>query len=306
MKAALQTLTLGLLLSTSLQAGQTDFGGGSAGARWLNINTSVRSAGMGGGTSALSGLDTQSLNPAGLASLGGAQASLGHSILVQDASLEHLGAGYSPMAGTGAALGFDYVRMGTVDGFTVDSTNALVPVSYSPYAYALNLGAGHDFGMGVAGGLNLKYINQNLDGTGASTFAADLGAQYKLEGTGFTGAASISDLGGTLSGSSLASLIRIGGAYAFGEELPLTLAADLAFDRSYSSSQQLRIGGEYIVQNALGLRAGYHYDGADQTASGVSFGAGIKYDWLNVDYAMTVVPNAISSLHQISLTATLP
>jgi hypothetical protein len=84
--------------------------------------------------------------------------------------------------------------------------------------------------------------------------------------------------------------LKAGAAFARG---PFVLACDISKPRGFSS--RISLGGEFIVAEALALRAGYRSDR--------SFATGVGFSWraLDVDYAF-VPHDEIEDSHHFSAT----
>lgn len=164
-------------------------------------------------------------------------------------------------------------------------------------------------------GGTFKYIHSGLWNMNASAIAADLGITYRTPYDPLVIGMSISNFGSSmrLEGPDVAVRFdpdpQVDGnndgiiAYQITRswELPVTfrfglgyeviktdnhkilLSTDLIYPNNYNN--YTNVGAEYALQNRYFLRAGYRQLFADDTEGGLSFGAGLMYKSVLVDYA---------------------
>lgn len=303
MKKIFLTALLGLALP--LAADQTNYGAGSQAAPWLKLGNDARISALGNaGVAVVDNVNSAALNPAGLASIQGQQVAFMHQAYVLDESIEHLAYGLGVMKDLGMSLSLDYLNFGSIDKYKIDATtNQLVSDgSFTPTALHLDLGAGYSLGS-VALGVNAKYISQTLDGTGASTVGADVGALWKQGESGLSIGLAVQDLGGQLSGADLPMSTRAGLAYKLDvrQSDAVTAAFDADIPSADSGASSFGGGLEYSAQKLYAVRAGYKAVG-NNGASGLTFGAGAQISFLQIDYAFSAV-GELGNTHQISALA---
>ncbi len=177
-------------------------------------------------------------------------------------------------------------------------------------------------GLGVGG--SVRYIRSQLhpvDGVGTN-WAVDLGVLYRFPGflRGMRLGGSLSNLGPEISYRSEAAsdpmprLLRLGfsyetsmgpyGAFLLSTELNKVMVnwtKDGLWDEVKESKRC--IGAEYKYSDAnddyaVFLRAGYYYDReAPNVPKGATFGGGLKYEWLQFDFAFIEPPEDLGDIY---------
>jgi outer membrane protein OmpA-like peptidoglycan-associated protein len=186
-------------------------------------------------------------------------------------------------------------------GGTVSSSDIMLTLAYGNYLNIFN----YDFSFG--GGI--KILRQSLVGIENTSYALDLGAQYKIKYV---------SLGATIQNFALSKpkfhetdftlpeTYRVGSALTMpiGKSLQMNLAADIAWIRE----QNLRYytGAELIIADLLALRSGYKIHSTEASRWGIGMGLNIPMEWLansntRLDYAYSPVDAFESSIHRFSL-----
>ncbi|MDP6698374.1 MAG: hypothetical protein QGH25_01905, partial [Candidatus Latescibacteria bacterium] len=171
-----------------------------------------------------------------------------------------------------------------------------------------------------------KIITQSIDGVGATAFAADFGAIYRINSTYSLGAR-INNLGSDLTfydiGAPLPLIFSIGAAAVVVDDpdsgMAVTVLADAT--KPQDAEQLLYTAVEAQLFNMLKLRSGYKLNyqsieddkvdevsgavvGADRTEEGLTAGLGLDFGMAGynatVDYAFTSF-GILDSVHQFSL-----
>jgi hypothetical protein len=278
-----------LILPMGALAAQTDYGTANVSAPWLKNENSAAAAGMAGVFSGSSSrVDALQINPASLASLSNQQISFMHNIGFQDQATEHLAYGLSLGEGKGAALAVDYLNFGEVETYSVDGSGLLSQgSSLKPSAMAVTAGYGHAFG-NFSLGLSGKYVSEDLGPVKDSAFSADVGAGWR-QGSFQISAAAL-NVFGQLHGANLPGNFRAGAAYnmKISENQAFTAGFNVAAPFADTEATLVGVGGEFNFAGNYTLRAGYKA-GFDQTASGVTAGAGLKISSWTLNYAYDTV-----------------
>jgi len=258
-------------------------------------------------------------NPAGVARMGGSGAYFSHTKWFADINFNY------------AAAMLSLGDWGTVGGSVtvLDYGETEITTVKEPDGTGAKYGA-KDLAMGLHYAMNLtdrfsiggtvKYVQQSIWNTSASTVAFDLGVLFLSEIYGLRIGATISNFGGdmTMDGKDLYVLYDIDpGIFGNNDQilaklktdpypLPLTFKVGAAMDVINSSdlrltlgvdalhpsdnSESINVGGEVVYKNLIALRGGYKSLFLDNAEEGLTLGVGLNYDiapnlGLSVDYA---------------------
>jgi hypothetical protein len=275
--------------------------GGRTSADFLQIGLGARAAGMGGAYTAVAhGAVATYWNPAGLAGMDNHEVMLGHFSWYQDINLEHGSFAYSLDNGTGLAASMTYLSYGNIEGYDQEG---FYTGELTAYDWAGALSAGFEITDNLAVGLTGKVITQKLDQASATAFAADFGLRCVMNK--FTFALVASNFGTKMKFDEVAEKLpattRIGiAASPFNE----SFITSLEFEKKIYGRSIIRYGIELNFEKRYFLRTGYKYyfDQTDDSGTGLSMGAGIRYNKLQFDYAYTLRDNYTSEdIHRFSL-----
>ncbi len=289
---------------------QTDTGQGSVAAPFLTLPSDARSAAMAqAGVASTRDINAMSLNPAGLAGLAGQQVGLNQNFWLQGSSVESLSYGTGLFRHAGLGLDLNYFSVGAVDRVAFDASGQLQNAgSFNPYYLSGGIGYGEEFGHSLSLGVLGKMVQQNIDGSTASAFAADLGLEYSTPLKGLTLGLSEQNLGGTLAGSSLPLMTRVGASFAMGnpDRNSLLVNVDGQIPAAALDQTSLSAGVELHTGRFLSLRGGYELQQSNGLTglSGFTAGAGLgrgglHYAW-ELDYAWVPMGD-LGHANQISL-----
>lgn len=260
---------------------------GTSAATFLSIGQSARAIGMG---SAFVGIQNDPANlywnPAGIASIEGVSLLFDHTNWIADVGYNFLGATYN-IEGIGTiGLSFIVSDIGEMDVTTIAQPEG-TGQKFSATDFAVSVAYAVKLTEEFAIGFNPKFIYQSIWNMNASSFAVDLGIQYKTPFDGMILAMSISNFGTKMkldgntnlvlydsdpqsSGNNdkipayletgswaLPLIFRVGVAYDAikSENNKLTLALDALHPSD--NYESVNIGAEYIFMNLLSLRGGY-------------------------------------------------
>jgi len=289
-----------LLYGSSLAAGGTALDA-------YNFVTGARAAGMGGAaTATVADATALQWNPAGLARIPGYAASLSHLIWVAGINYSYVGFA-APVPAGFSGLPVNMTAGASVQDFnygTIESTRGLASaVDASDLGFTA--GGGLRVADAVSAGAAVKYFHHALAGAGVSEAAVDVGGVFEAVPDTLTIAAVVQNLGysGALQGRSapLPTAAKLGFAWGFkvtrepipveGEAVGWYPDVHLLFDGDIIAYQRgepvdYNVGLETNLNGALFGRAGYlrgiSAAGAD---AGMSFGAGLAFLGLRLDYA---------------------
>ncbi|MBN1326901.1 MAG: PorV/PorQ family protein [Candidatus Cloacimonetes bacterium] len=145
-------------------------------------------------------------------------------------------------------------------------------------------------------GVNVKYLQESLDGNSGSAIAADIGLLHQTTNENLKVGIAVKNLGTQLTYYSdseyeerLPLVFTVGFNYHPSDKFYALLDINRPIDFDFSG----RIGLEYQIHEMLALRAGYRTDsdnwrtGGDQEIfSGVSLGVGFTWKQYHLDYAV--------------------
>ena len=250
--------------------------GSDSGAEFLRLGGGARPIGLGDAYVGLAD-DASAMfyNPAGLAQIQFLEIiSMTNNSF---ADLHHQVIGLVTPIGAGVlGVGFSGIGSGNIPGY---GATGEVTSSYSTNHSFFNISFGRKLNNKLAVGVGLKGISERLEEAGAATTAFDFGVHYRYNRYLTLGFALLnygSPLKFAEAGTHLPTCYRLGGSLQttfFGEDL--TVNSDII---SYSDEKNIAIGGEYLLRDAIILRAGMN-------KAVLHVGAGLKANLLSVDYA---------------------
>jgi hypothetical protein len=263
-----------------------DIAVGASSADFLSFEIGGKSAGMAGAqTGIATGVTAQFWNPAALATLSQSQVGAMHANWLQDLSYEWLGIA-KPMGSLGVgSLSMAYFHTPGIQG--VDEFDNPTG-EFKVYDAALTAGLARAVTSNLSIGMNAKMIRQSLGTVSATAPAVDFGMRGVIAGT--TLGAAVQNLGPEISFDGAAypmpRQLRFGAGHAFLNDR-VQLAADYNIPRDYY--KDLRVGTEVRAHPNVSLRVGYRreFGTTNDPATGFSYGLGLHFHLLEVDYALT-------------------
>jgi hypothetical protein len=275
---------------------------GTTAAAFLKLATGPRVIAMGENFAGLADdVNALNYNPAGLAFLQDHEITVMHAAWFQDIFYDNLGLAW-PIKALGGTLGLNllYLNGGSFDKYVAvpaGTPGAVQDSSTGNWYGPAGTFTASDMSLGVAysrailpflsAGLLAKYITENIDGNGASSFAVDMSVLYKLSIPGLAVGLNVQNLGPSMGYSQTYNLpinFRLGVGYK--PYKPVSLVAD--YTQPIETAGVLGIGGEYSYRDFLVVRGGYKYQGAidynqtyvgfgPSTAAGLSMGFGLMF-----------------------------
>jgi tetratricopeptide (TPR) repeat protein len=235
-------------------------------------------------------------NPAATASIDKTEVMAFHTSLFLGTNYDCLG--ISDPIGEIGVFSLSVGRVGTDDIERRDEFNRLID-EFSSSESQYGLGYARDIGFGLSGGLTLKAVTVDIGNVTGSGFGADLGFQYRpsfVEGVTIGGAfndlirpavklISVKDKYQTVSRFGISSQNRLF------ENARSTVCLDL--EKTLGRNIRVRGGLEMAFYGQFSLRLGYD-DGRP------TFGAGLLYDLVKLDYAYEDVEH-LGGSHRISV-----
>ena len=273
--------------------------GSSTGSSELKIPLNARAAALGDATVSDGGqLSSWLLNPANLYANGPLAVSLSHSQWIQEVQSEFLGAQIPLSFGS---LGLA-ISTNSVPGIEIRETPGPPLGTFSARFAAIQIGFAARPIENVAVGASVKYLYEKLYADDATGFGIDAGVVYHTPVEGLQAGVSVTNAG-TLQQfrnerSNLPTFMRAGATYAF--ELPeFNLSASLAATNNLQYAEHHILGSvEATYDRFISLRAGYAtgYD-----ARGLSAGFGVKYQFVQFDYAFIPFSLGLGDGHLFTL-----
>jgi hypothetical protein len=275
---------------------------GRTAADFLLIGTDASSAGMGGAfTAASEGATAAYWNPAGLASLEQGEVLLSHLAWYQDIKLEHGAVAFRVRERLTLAAAITYLSYGRIEGYDAYGyANGYI----SAYDWAGAVSAGYQLSHDLSCGLTAKFINQQFDDIGGSTFATDVGFKYRWGR--FVIAGAVTNLGPAMKFESVSEKLPTAERLSlYATPFDLSVAGALEIEKRNHGGFVIRNGYEMTFYDQYFIRTGYNYLPDEQDrhfGAGLTMGAGVKFERLEFDYAFTPGDSYSSDgLHRISV-----
>ena len=277
-------LCAGLLASFAAVAPSLRAAPGSMTGSVLALSLSPRAAGMGEAFTAVDGgLDSLSINPAGLPGIKANEFNAMHAGLPAGMSQEEISYGISTRWGSFAGQ-FMSFGSGSVDSYDA-SDHPLGTVSTQDQLF--RVGYARTIIGGLTAGVGAARLQENLAGAKDATVFADLGLKAQLPDPRLSLALAYRNLGKGLkfdsSSSPLPQTLAIGAAWdqKISPILGVLVAADEL--KPIRRSWELHAGAELRVYDVVYVRLGYLTE--QDIGSGLGFGAGVRWRGFGVDYA---------------------
>ncbi len=293
---------LAIVLLSASQPASAAGDPGDAGALFLRVGMGARAASMGDGYIAVAE-DASSVywNPAAMAPVLGTNIQFTHDEYMVTARLEQLALTHETRYGT---LGLSFTGMYLDDMERREDIPTEVPLGTFPvFDVSFAVGFARYILPNTSLGMTVKPVYQKIDQWSASGWAFDLGIFHVSRIDGLKLAAVAGNVGAPMKfideEYALPRYIKVGGAYeretaALRGRFLLTLDGVWVND----GDPKQHLGAEYMYQRTLALRAGYK---AGYDSYGGTFGAGILYKGLQIDYAFLLVRNDLGDNHRFSL-----
>jgi len=339
MKAALVAALLGLLAGSAWAGGLDRIG--TAGAQELRIPVGAASVAIGGSAVAMgSGLGNIFYNPASLAAVDDAEGMIAYSSYLADSKVNY-GAVSTKVGGAGnVALSIKVLNIGDIIVTTEDAPDGTGEI-LNPTFTVFGLTYGRRMTDRVLLGFTANYINEKVAQATASGLSADFGVQYDTGWRGLRFGFAMKNVGPnmsfggpdfeerfTLPGDDpsaqphvvrlestefeLPSFLQIGVAYDLGITSNQHATIYGAFQGNNFSTDEYRLGAEYMLGEHIALRGGYVGQMALSESSrqndylySYSYGAGLNFKLgerpLNFDWAGTHVGQFFDDNQQVSL-----
>lgn len=275
MKRIIICLIIYLTASSASYAGSV----GTSGAAFLKILPGVRAQAMGGAyTAVASGISGIHWNPAGLAFSGDKEFSAMYMKWISDINYGFLG--YAHPVGEDITVGISGIYLMTkiegrdAAGQETDDNN------FSNFAGTVNFS--YLFSEETSWGINVKYIQEDMDNSKAKAYAYDFGNLYSFWEDKLRFGFSVQNLGGKIGLNEKDDLpfnFKIGFAF-----MPLEDKVTFALDGNFpnDAKERFNAGLEYCPADLVALRCGYRLNYDQKGMDAVSFGLGIVHRYENI------------------------
>jgi len=279
-------LVLGGLAGEAPALGLEDVGTTSA--DFLKLGSGARSEAMGEAYVGLADdADGIAYNPAGMVQNVSGLVQASHALWFQGLTYDNFN-GLMPTGG-GGMLGatFDYFSTPQIARTLLQSNGNYVNAgTFTPYDMQAAVSYARPLLLGLAGGVNLKLIDQSIDTNSGFGLALDLGALWQAPLRGLTLGFSLQNMGTPIKLASDAFyppfVIRGGAAYrALDDAVILSVEGDLPVD----NNPVLALGAEYNIADRFFPRIGWRHDGIFNPWT---LGFGLRYDVWGLD--LSAVP----------------
>jgi hypothetical protein len=301
-------IILGILLIVQISVYAQVTKTGTTAAGFLGIDMGPRGTAMGGAyVSVANDVSAMYWNPAGIARINGFEASFTNTKWIADLSLNFAGA-VLPLGDVGnIGINATFLTMDQIERTTISQPEGTGEF-FDAGSYAFGLSYARNLTNQFSIGVNAKYIDERLYHSSATGFALDVGALFDTKFYGLMLGMSISnygtklqldgrdmdvqhDIDASVSGNNpninsrlmtdpydLPLLFRVGVSMDV-----LKGAANsnliISVDALHPSDdvESINIGGEYVFEEILYLRAGYKGLFAKDSEYGWNYGGGIRY-----------------------------
>lgn len=273
--------------------------GSSSGSSQLKNPLNARSAALGNATVSDGGqLSSWLINPANLFARGPSAVSLTHSQWTQDIRSEFIGVQLPLKAGT---LGLS-VSTTTVPGIEIREKPGPAIGAFSARFVSLQAGFATTILQDFVAGVSAKYLYEKLYVDQTTGIGVDFGILYHPPVEGLQVGASVTNAGSVQQfrhqRSDLPTIGRLGGTYKF-DLTDFTVGVSTAYEAGLQDSEHHVLAGiEVAYARFLTARLGYV---TDYEVRGLTAGIGLRYEFLQVEYAYIPFTAGLGDGHIISL-----
>lgn len=265
----------------------------------LKIPVDARSAALGEANIADAGqVSSWLLNPSNLYTRGNLTVALTHAQWIQDTQSEFLAAQIPMSFGT---IGLA-VSTNSVPGIEVREIPGPAIGTFSARFAALQVGFATDAVQNLSLGLSAKYLYEKLYTDDATGFGIDVGLLYHTPITGLQAAFAVTNAGSLeqfrRERSDLPTILRGGATYSCSLD-DFAFSASAAFTNNLQYTENHLLGSlETTYNNRVSVRVGY---ASGYDSRGVTAGLGLRYDFLQFNYAFVPFSLGLGDAHLFSL-----
>jgi len=187
-------------------------------------------------------------------------------------------------------LSLNYLNYGKIQG---RDTFGFETENFTPYDFAIHLGLAKDISRFLKMGIAFGFANEKIEKESANSFLFSFGTNYILPQNPFLKFGfSFLNIGTPIKfidKSFLPPLILKFGAFYKKAKTPYFLVGELSFP--FDDIPYISLGGSYIIKDIFEIRGGFKSSFDTGFLSSVRFGFGLKFSFLNLDYA--IIPEGI-------------
>jgi len=244
--------------------------------------------GMGEAYTAVSN-DAASLywNPTGLTRFSGTHIAVMHNTWVQGVNYESVGVAYGDSASSGFGVGLTFLWMDDIPVTTFGDRLGSSGDTFTARDFSFVVSYAHQILPGTSLGGSFKRIRSTLADVTATATAFDVGVIVTPSVPGLAFGAAVQNAGSKLKfvrdGDRLPLIARVGVAYTYRN----TGLVSVEVAKPVDNRARIHAGGEFVVRNALSLRAGYR--SSQDTDNGFTGGAGVRIRRMSIDYALSLM-----------------
>lgn len=181
--------------------------------------------------------------------------------------------------------------------------------TYSEFMPAVSVAGGFDDDLSLGASISYLRAGSRLDGASAGGYTLSLGSIVSLPGPGRAGLSVRNLVSRVFRDGDLSERLRLtptlGVYWPFLAERGIA-AGDVTWVEGASGPARISVGGEFRVLPALAARAGLRrYSGTVEDRTVPSFGAGVRWSRLEVDYAFTADEDGPGSTHRFGVNVAL-
>lgn len=273
--------------------------GSSTGSSQLKIPLDARSAALSEANIADAGqVSSWLLNPANLQTRGSLTVALTHTQWIQDIQSEFLATQIPMSLGT---IGIA-VSTNSVPGIEVRDIPGPAIGTFSARFATLQVGFASVAIQSLSFGLSVKYLYEKLYTDDATGFGVDVGMLYHTPITGLQAGVSVTNAGSLeqfrRERSDLPTFFRGGATYIFSlDDLAFSASAAVTNNLQYTENH-LQGSLETTYNNLFSVRLGY---ASGYDSRGLTAGLGIRYEFLQFNYALVPFSPGLGDAHLFSL-----
>lgn len=274
---------------------------GNSGLSFLKYGPGARNIGMSDlGVVSMNDPLAAPYNPALVNEISNAQVMFTHSSLIQDVSMQNIGAAFE-LFGLPFVVG---VNTTSIPGIEVRTQPGDPQTTFDANYFYGAISSGYKYG-DFSAGVTLKYLYENIFSDEATGFGFDFGLTYENIIDGLALGASIRNLGSMNklreTETKLPVDLRLGAEYQTPVE---SLNSQVTIQAGYqkyteTDDNHIHFGAEVFYSETLALRGGY-MTGYD--SKGLTAGLGLFWGPLNFDYAYLPFEFGLGNSHIISIT----